>query len=76
MTTPRIQCSGCVHLHQYDSEMNGPPSCNAFPHGIPQEILWGAFDHRLPHDGDNGIRYQPLPVGDPAILDLESPLDT
>lgn len=32
--------------------------CEAFPHGIPEEILNG-FDHTKPFYGDNGIRFEP-----------------
>lgn len=48
------QCSRCKH-----KAMNGP-SCAAFPEKIPDIILNGSFDHRLPFDGDMGIRFDPL----------------
>jgi len=35
--------------------------CKAFPNGIPDAILTNQHDHRKPFDGDNGIRFQPLP---------------
>ena len=28
---------------------------------IPFEIWIGGFDHRLPYEGDNGIRFEPNP---------------
>ena len=36
-------------------------SCLAFPDGIPDDILSGEVDHTEPHDGDNGIQYEPRP---------------
>ncbi|MBF0546217.1 MAG: hypothetical protein HQM08_17370 [Candidatus Riflebacteria bacterium] len=33
--------------------------CDAFPNGIPEEILGLQFDHINPHPGDNGIQYEP-----------------
>src|SRR3569832_1665235 len=44
----------------------GMLSCDAFPTGIPTEILTGAFDHREPHEGDNGVRFEPI---DPSLVE-------
>jgi len=33
-------------------------TCDAFPKGIPHDIVFGTFDHTLPHDGDNGIKFE------------------
>ncbi len=46
------QCVNCKHSHH-----NG--TCEAFPDGIPLEILSGEHDHRVPFPGDNGIRFEP-----------------
>jgi hypothetical protein len=54
MTFPVIQCATCVHFHA--ENMKGE-TCNAFPNGIPEVIYLGEHDHRLPFEGDNGIRY-------------------
>lgn len=35
------------------------PTCNAFPEGIPSEILNNEFDHREPHEGDRDIQFEP-----------------
>lgn len=46
-------CASCAHLRF------GPEggSCIAFPHGVPDEIGFGGFDHRHPYPGDNGIQW-------------------
>lgn len=31
--------------------------CDAFPDGIPESIMFDGFDHRQPHEGDNGKRF-------------------
>jgi hypothetical protein len=38
--------------------MDPKMTCDAFPEGIPDDILWNKFDHRKPHDGDHGVRYE------------------
>jgi len=47
------QCANCQHITY-------SVSCKAFPDGIPDDILEGAFDHTQPYDGDRGIRYKPV----------------
>lgn len=49
-------CANCRHKH-LDSA-----TCNAFPGGIPREILRGHHDHKTPYPGDNGIQYEPMPT--------------
>jgi 2'-5' RNA ligase len=34
------------------------PFCAAFPDGIPADIWDNQFDHRQPHDGDHGLRWE------------------
>ena len=34
--------------------------CEAFPGGIPEEILTGEHDHKNQYDGDNGIQFEPI----------------
>lgn len=33
-------------------------ACEAYPGGVPDEILIGEADHTKPHDGDNGLQFK------------------
>ena len=44
----------CKHWH-----INHWGTCDAFPDSIPDEVLFGEFDHREPYPGDHGIQYEP-----------------
>lgn len=55
------------------------PFCAAFPDGIPAAIWTNEFDHRQPHDGDHGLRWEsnegaafPAYTLAPGILDRVS----
>ncbi len=53
-----MQCIMCFNYF-------GNLECEAFPNGIPEDILIGKFDHRTPypnseHPTDNGIRFEPI----------------
>lgn len=45
-------CHTCVHRRA-----NGL-NCDAFPEGIPVEIIIGDVLHTSPYPGDNGIQYE------------------
>jgi hypothetical protein len=47
----RPQCFGCQRL-----TAEPPLRCDAFPDGIPDEIVWNEFDHANPFPGDHGLR--------------------
>ncbi len=55
-------CKGCAHLL---GDLRRP-HCQAFPQGIPQEILLSQADHREPVAGDHGIRFSPRTPADAA----------
>lgn len=57
-TLTPISCGTCKHRNK-----STPLICEAFPKGIPNEIMDGSFDHRqsFPNDDDpidNDIRYE------------------
>lgn len=54
---PEPMCTRCKHFRLEP----GLP-CDAFPDGIPDDILVGGFDHTQPYPGDNGIMFEPAPV--------------
>lgn len=48
-----ITCATCKHFLTYWV-------CDAFPNGIPPEVITGEHDHATtPYPGDNGIMYEP-----------------
>ena len=48
-------CNECIH------KKLGEIKCNAYPDGIPRNILTGKIDHRKKYINDNGIRFEPIP---------------
>jgi hypothetical protein len=59
-------CITCKHFHGEDRTKN---ACDAFPEGIPRAIWAEGDDHKKPHPGDHGIRYElntELPLNEEA----------
>ena len=54
-------CMECKHFRGED-----PPTCDAYPDGIPKAIWTGGVDHTKPWIGDHGIRFE-LKPGTPAL---------
>lgn len=51
---PIPDCLKCVHYGPNDLV------CDAFPDGIPVEILSTQALHTTPYPGDNGIQFEPI----------------
>jgi len=45
-------CAYCIHKHEDGA------TCEAFPDGIPDDILLMKEDHHKPVEGDHGIRFE------------------
>lgn len=65
MTTPRLTYCQVASCARFWGPMFGPPedpvfACEAFPKGIPEEIMSGNNKHTESVDGDNGLTYEPL----------------
>lgn len=52
-------CGICRHYRE------GTVSCDAYPQGIPIEIIENEVDHRQPYTDDQGIQFE---ADDPADL--------
>ena len=52
-------CTACQHL---DREKEDSHACSAFPEGIPEEIWTNRYDHHEPYPGDQGVRFELMPV--------------
>ncbi len=65
------QCTFCAHRSPDGTR------CKAFPAGIPIELMHNEHDHRLEFPGDNGVRYQPIILGNavkkPAAVQPSEP---
>ena len=48
-------CDECKHYHATD---NNDFKCDAYPEGIPIEIITNEIDHHKPYKGDQGIKFE------------------
>jgi hypothetical protein len=54
------QCAQCLNFRDLDSSRRALPVCDAFPDGIPSEIIEGIADHNEPFNGDRGVLRIPI----------------
>ena len=51
-------CMKCKRYRDKDGKQG--MNCDAYPNGIPIEILTGEHDHTEPYEGDHGIQFEPV----------------
>ncbi len=57
MTSIKFPCLECVHFGNHKGL-----TCEAFPDGVPKELMFGYVEHETPYPGDSGIRFAPRVV--------------
>ena len=61
-----MQCATCARYRGLNDKFR--PSCDAYPDGIPEGIITGLVDHRLPQDGDGGLGWVPIDAAAEAMM--------
>lgn len=54
---PPPPCYTCKHMHK-GALSPKHLTCDAFPDGIPDDIIFGDNMHDEPYPGDHGIQYE------------------
>jgi hypothetical protein len=57
VVNPYWFCASCKHLDKAAAERESL-RCNAYPRGIPLDIVFGQTEHDHPLEGDHGIQYE------------------
>jgi len=52
MTSITFHCFDCAHFDNHKGL-----TCDAFPDGIPKELMYGYVTHETAYPGDNGMRF-------------------
>jgi hypothetical protein len=63
-------CGGCKHLNRTNPRPLLDPKCDAFPQGIPWDVLLSKVDHRQPLTGDHGVEFEPVEPSDADYADF------
>lgn len=48
----------CVKCDRYHKNDKSDFKCDAYPDGIPFEIIKGEIDHHAPYKGDRGLQFK------------------
>ena len=51
----------CATCARFNRDIRSKDVCEAFPNGIPKDILEAKNDHRQAVAGDGGLRWSPVP---------------